>query len=81
MCMQELEYAKPSRALGEVGQTRTWNLMLDVIAQSGRYAPGATGFTSHWGATLFKPMALPAWGITSDGSVDVLGSQLEEVVE
>jgi hypothetical protein len=42
MCMQELEYAKPSRALGEVGQTRTWNLMLDVIAQSGRYAPGAT---------------------------------------
>ena len=61
--MQELEYAKPSRALGEVGQTRTWNLMLDVIAQSGRYAPGATGLTSHWGATLFKPMELPAWGL------------------
>lgn len=40
--MQELEYAKPSRALGEVGQTRTWNLMIDVIAQSGRYPPGAT---------------------------------------
>jgi hypothetical protein len=39
--MQELEYAKPSRALGEVGQTRTWNLMLDVIAQSGRYPPNA----------------------------------------
>jgi hypothetical protein len=30
------------RALGEVGQTRTWNLMLDVIAQSGRYPPNAT---------------------------------------
>jgi hypothetical protein len=29
-----------ARALGEVDQTRTWNLMLDVIAQSGRYAPG-----------------------------------------
>jgi hypothetical protein len=31
-----------ARALGEVGQTRTWNLMIDVIAQSGRYPPGAT---------------------------------------
>jgi hypothetical protein len=31
-----------ARALGEVDQTRTWNLMLDVIAQSGRYAPNAT---------------------------------------
>jgi hypothetical protein len=31
-----------ARALGEVGQTRTWNLMLDVIAQTGRYAPGET---------------------------------------
>jgi hypothetical protein len=31
-----------ARALGEVGQTRTWNLMIDVIAQTGRYAPGET---------------------------------------
>lgn len=30
------------RALADVGQTRTWNLMIDVIAQSGRYAPTAT---------------------------------------
>jgi hypothetical protein len=30
-----------ARALGEVDQTRTWNLMLDVIAQSGRYPPNA----------------------------------------
>jgi hypothetical protein len=29
-----------ARALAEVGQTRTWNLMIDVIAQTGRYAPG-----------------------------------------
>jgi hypothetical protein len=28
------------RALGEVGQTRTWNLLIDVIAQSGNYPPG-----------------------------------------
>ena len=30
------------RALGEAGQTRTWNLLIDVIAQSGRYPPTAT---------------------------------------
>jgi hypothetical protein len=30
------------RALGEVDQTRTWNLLIDVIAQSGKYPPGAT---------------------------------------
>jgi hypothetical protein len=32
------------RALGEVDQTRTWNLFIDVIAQSGRYPPNATSF-------------------------------------
>jgi hypothetical protein len=31
-----------ARALGEVVQTRTWNLLIDVIAQSGRYPPTAT---------------------------------------
>ncbi|MEY2503134.1 MAG: hypothetical protein QOI07_3468 [Verrucomicrobiota bacterium] len=30
------------RALGETVQTRTWNLMIDVIAQSGRYPPTAS---------------------------------------
>jgi hypothetical protein len=33
-----------ARALGEADQTRTWNLMIDVIAQSGRYPPNATSF-------------------------------------
>ncbi len=28
-----------ARALGEVDQTRTWNLFIDVIAQTGRYPP------------------------------------------
>lgn len=39
------EEAKESiaRALAEVTQTRTWNLMIDVIAQSGRYPPTASG--------------------------------------
>jgi hypothetical protein len=31
-----------ARALAEVVQTRTWNLLVDVIAQTGRYAPNAT---------------------------------------
>ena len=29
------------RALADAGQTRTWNLLIDVIAQSGRYPPNA----------------------------------------
>ena len=31
-----------ARALGEADQTRTWNVLIDVIAQSGRYPPNAT---------------------------------------
>jgi hypothetical protein len=31
-----------ARALAEVSNTRTWNLMIDVIAQAGRYPPTAT---------------------------------------
>jgi hypothetical protein len=30
-----------ARALAELGQTRTWGLFIDVIAQSGRYPPNA----------------------------------------
>jgi hypothetical protein len=30
------------RALAELAQTRTWNLMIDIIAQAGRYPPGET---------------------------------------
>jgi hypothetical protein len=32
----------PIRALADVTNTRTWNLMIDVIAQTGVLAPGAT---------------------------------------
>jgi hypothetical protein len=34
-----------ARALAEVGQVRTWGLLIDVIAQSGHYAPGETDLT------------------------------------
>ena len=30
------------RAFSDAGQTRTWNLMIDVIAQSGHYPPNAS---------------------------------------
>ena len=31
------------RALAEVGQTRTWNLLIDVVAQAGHFSPNAMG--------------------------------------
>jgi hypothetical protein len=34
------------RALGSAGQVRTWNLMIDVIAQTGRFPSTANGFTN-----------------------------------
>jgi len=30
-----------ARALAEMGQTRTWNLLIDVIAQTGKYKPNS----------------------------------------
>jgi hypothetical protein len=33
------------RAFSDACQARTWNLMIDVIAQSGRYSPSAADFT------------------------------------
>jgi len=30
-----------ARSIASMGQTRTWNLMIDVIAQSGKYPPTA----------------------------------------
>jgi hypothetical protein len=35
-----------ARALAEVGQTRTWGLMIDVIAQTGRYPPNAASLAN-----------------------------------
>jgi hypothetical protein len=34
----------PIRALSSVGQTRVWNLMVDVVAQAGRFPAHATTF-------------------------------------
>jgi len=40
-----------ARVLGEVDQTRTWNLLIDVIAQTGRYPPNATSLQNGFAVT------------------------------
>jgi hypothetical protein len=73
-----------ARALCEVTQTRTWNLFIDVIAQTGKYKPNAPDLTAnnfivegekrYWlHIALGRDLA--------SGNVDVLGTQLEEVTE
>jgi len=74
-----------TRALAEAGQTRPWNLLIDVIAQTGRYAPGtssitqANKFTVEGEKRYWLHIALGQDLVS--GSVDVLGTQLEEVTE
>ncbi len=75
-----------TRVLTEVGQTRTWNLMIDVIAQTGKYPPGATQLVDPNDPTktqfivegekrYWLHIALDRY------TGDVLGTQLEEVIE
>jgi hypothetical protein len=69
-----------------MGQTRTWNLLIDVIVQTGKYAPGTTDvtqankFTVEGEKRYWLHIALGR-DLNTDGSVDVLGTQLEEVIE
>jgi Tfp pilus assembly protein PilX len=70
-----------ARALAEAGQTRTWNLMIDVIAQTGQYAPGTPDLTDP---TKFIVQGEKRYWLhialdRDDGTV--LGTQLEEVIE
>jgi hypothetical protein len=70
-----------ARALAEVGQSRTWNLMIDVIAQTGKYAPGTANLTDP--AKFIVQGEKRYWlhiALDRDDGT-VLGSQLEEVVE
>lgn len=39
--LTKTQHESIDRALVDAGQTRTWNLLIDVIAQSGRYPPTA----------------------------------------
>jgi hypothetical protein len=86
-----------ARALSEMTQTRTWNLFIDVIAQTGKYAPGATDVTDgskftvegekrYWlhialGRDLVHTDGTPCLPGDTGCQVDVLGTQLEEVIE
>jgi hypothetical protein len=74
-----------ARALAEMGQTRTWNLLIDVIAQTGKYKPNAQDLT---GSSFVVEGEKRYWlhialgrDLNADGTVDVLGTQLEEVIE
>jgi len=72
-----------ARSLAEMGQTRTWNLMIDVVAQTGKCAPGETDlsrFIVEGEKRYWFHVAL-ARDLNSDGIVDVLGAQLEQVSE
>ena len=66
------------RALGEVTQTRTWGLMIDVIAQSGRYPPSANNlsdFVVEGEKRYWLHIALDRF------TGQVIDQQLEEVFE
>jgi hypothetical protein len=73
-----------ARALSEIGQARTWNLMIDVIAQTGKYKPNApdrtaSNFIVQGEKRYWLHIALGR--DLNGGNVDVLGAQLEEVTE
>jgi hypothetical protein len=84
-----------ARALAEMGQTRTWNLFIDVIAQTGQYKPNSDlspgnfivqGEKRYWlhialGRDLVHTDGTPCLPADTGCQVDVLGSQLEEVIE
>ena len=70
-----------ARALAEAGQARSWNLMIDVIAQTGKYAPGTPDLTD---STKFIVQGEKRYWLhiaLDRDSGTVLGSQLEEVFE
>jgi hypothetical protein len=73
-----------ARALAEVGGTRSWSLLIDVIAQTGKYKPNASGLTGSnfvvEGEKRFWLHIALGRDLVS-GKVDVIGTQLEEVVE
>jgi hypothetical protein len=69
------------RALAETGQTRTWNLMIDVIAQTGRYAPGTMSITDANKFTVEGEKRYWLHISLDRDTGNVLGTQLEEVID
>jgi hypothetical protein len=67
-----------ARALSEVVQTRTWGLLIDLVAQTGHYAPNAAGladFIVEGEKRYWLHVAVDRF----DGTI--VGQQLEEVTE
>jgi hypothetical protein len=67
-----------ARALSEVTQTRTWGLLIDLVAQTGHYKPNATGladFVVEGEKRYWLHIAIDRF----DGTI--VGQQLEEVTE
>jgi hypothetical protein len=67
-----------ARVLADVSQTRTWGLLIDVIAQSGRYPPSATSlsnFVVEGEKRYWLHVAIDRF------TGEVIDQQLEEVFE
>jgi hypothetical protein len=78
-----------ARALSEMVQTRTWGLLIDMVAQTGHYAPNATdlkdfiveGEKRYWLHVAIDRFEGGPSGGPLQGTVTVLDQQLEEVIE
>ncbi|HEY8967297.1 MAG TPA: hypothetical protein VIM58_12675, partial [Candidatus Methylacidiphilales bacterium] len=67
-----------ARALADVGQTRTWNLLIDIVAQAGKYPPNASGpdqFNVEGERRYWLHVAIDRY------TGEILDSQLEPVYE
>jgi hypothetical protein len=69
-----------ARALSDTGQARTWNLMIDVIAQTGKYKPNAPDFSASNFIVQGEKRYWLHVALDRDSGT-VLGTQLEEVFE
>src|SRR5205809_1140751 len=68
-----------ARALSETTQTRTWGLLIDVVAQTGHYKPNATSLQNDFVVEGEKHYWLHVAIDRFDGTI--VGQQLEEVTE
>jgi hypothetical protein len=68
-----------ARAFSEVTQTRTWGLLIDLVAQTGHYKPNATSLQNDFVVEGEKRYWLHIAIDRFDGTI--VGQQLEEVTE
>jgi hypothetical protein len=72
-------YDSIARALSETTQTRTWGLLIDVVAQTGHYKPDATSLQNDFVVEGEKRYWLHIAIDRFDGTI--VGQQLEQVTE